>query len=103
MMITKINTKFLNKNKFFVILSNYENYDLTGGGPPFGHVRTFHVELSFGRKPIVRNGGAGRDLVRLIEDQGKPIGKRQSIPRDIGHSGGHKQTYLIPRSLNRKR
>lgn len=80
----------------------YENYDLTGGGPPFGHVRTFHAEFSFNGKRTGRNGSAGRDLVELVNKRGKPIGDRKSLPRTSDYSGGYEQKYLIPASLTHK-
>lgn len=80
----------------------YENYDLTGGGSPFGHTRTFHAELSFNGKRTGRNGSAGRDLVELVSKLGKPIGDRKSLPRTSDYSGGYEQKYLIPASLTHK-
>jgi hypothetical protein len=84
-------------------LRAYENYDLTGGGPPFGHVRTFHAELSFGGEAIGRNSTAGRDLVELVNKQGKPIGDRKSLPWRPDYFSGYEQKYLIPTHLTHKK
>lgn len=81
--------------KINVVMGVYENYDLTGGGPPFGHVRTFRAELSFGKKKIVRYGNAGQDLVALVKKKGKPIGDSKSLPPGRDYSSGYKQKYLI--------
>jgi len=102
-MATKKITTVEKKDKIKATLSVYENYDLTGGGPPFGHVRTFCAELSLGKKPIIRYRNAGHDLVKLIEKQGKPIGNRESLPRGRDYSDGYKQTYFIPGNLTRKK
>ncbi len=85
------------------VLSVYLNYDLTGGGPPFGHVRTTHVEVSFGRKTVARNGDGGEALKRHVEKHGVLVGKREHLPCSRDYSdNSYKQEYLVPLSWGPK-
>lgn len=81
----------------------YYDYDLTGGGPPFGHVRTFHVELTLKGKTIVRNASAGENLKKMVEERGKPAGDKKSLPYDRGYSSkSYEQRFMFPASLTAK-
>lgn len=85
-------------------LGVYYDYDLTGGGPPFGHVRTFHVELTLGGKTIVRNASAGEKLKRMVEKHGKPSGEKESLPYDRDYSSrSYEQWFVLTPSFTAKR
>jgi len=78
-------------------LSVYFKYDLTGGGPPFGHVRTFRVELSLGRAIVVRNASAATQLLKLVEQLGKSIGEKEFFPYDRGYADtSYSQRFTLP-------
>lgn len=86
-----------------VELGVYFDYDL-GGGFPYGHTRTLHVELYFinGTRVIVRNGGGGEDLKNLVERRGKPVGSKKTLPdcKDFS-SRSYTREFLLPSSLSR--
>ena len=86
-----------------VKLSVYYDYDLTGGGPPFGHVRTFRVELTIRNKVIFRLASAGEKLKKMVEEQGKPDGEKENLPQDRGYSSrSYKQRFTLPTSITLK-
>jgi len=82
-----------------VELSWYEGYDLTGGGPPFGHVRVFRVELTIKKKSIVRNEFAGSRLKALIETKGRAIGEPKVLPWNKDYRSGRVQKFKLPSLL----
>lgn len=82
------------------ILSVFYDYDLTGGGLPFGHVRVLHVELKIDDETIVRNRYSGEELKNFVEKSGTPQGKKESFPYDKDYSSqSYKRKYLLPSSL----
>jgi hypothetical protein len=85
------------RKKRKVNLYVYYNYDVGGGGLPFGHQREFRVELEIAKVTLVRHRAEARELKSLVEKRGAPIGKRKSFPRDKGYSpSSYSRQYLLP-------
>jgi hypothetical protein len=95
----KTNSRTVKAKVKKAVLSWYEGYDLTGGGPPFGHVRVFRAELDLEGKSIVRNESAGRNLKSLVESKGKAIGKPKALFGGGDFRSGFNQKFTLPASL----
>ena len=78
-----------------VVLTVYEGFDLTGGGPPFGHIREFRAELAINNKTIVRNRTEGQKLKEFVEQHGEKVGDKERLPYDPGYKSGYKQKFNL--------
>jgi hypothetical protein len=87
------------------VLTVYDDYDVGGGGLPFGHVRAFRVDLKIkgAEENIVRYKNAGYKLLNKITTAGVPVSDKKSLPSDKDYSTkSYEQLFMLPNSLTQK-